>query len=612
MALSDDFVQDAGVSNTSTQDSVSNQFIQDASASKQVLPQTDNKSVIPSATEFGYGLLNIGNNLGKNANDFVTTFTHHLGTLPVGIAQGASNLGTYLGKILNLPPNSPEIQKLVDDANNRVVPNKDYVSLQDKLFGNQKPEENIFTTKDINNYVNKRNTNYQALDTDSPGGYTGAVLGELAPYMIGGIANGLTTVGSGASNLVTKVLPSALPAIVPKIVGGAANFGAQSALIAALKPETNITSPQQYAEQKAQEIKKSAGIGALIGGGIPAVTSAGSWIGKQLLGLSTQQGSGNIAQAAESGYSKDPTFWDALTGKSDQTEPLQQAKQGLQTMREGRIADYVSNMESTRAANQPIDFSSIDQTLKDVTSSLSEGGHSKIGSDELSKIQKIKDIISEWRDDPTMHNAIGLDALKQRLSADYPSNPDYGRVQKVVSSLNNTIKNLIVDKSPEYAKAMSDFSQSKQLEDQITNSLSLSNNASSDTAIRKLQSLTRNNANTNYGNRLALAKALQDESGQSILPALSGQSMNTWVPRGIVGPGSMMGTLGYSFSHPLALATLPFQSPKLVGGGLYLGGQAARTLEDSANSIGLTPDLAKRMAIILMQNSSNQQQSNQP
>ena len=54
------------------------------------------------------------------------------------------------------------------------------------------------------------------------------------------------------------------------------------------------------------------------------------------------------------------------------------------------------------------------------------------------------------------------------------------------------------------------------LVNQIQKSLSLNDKASVDTAMRKLQSLTRNNVQTNYGQRVKLAEELSKYGGQDI------------------------------------------------------------------------------------------------
>ena len=93
--------------------------------------------------------------------------------------------------------------------------------------------------------------------------------------------------------------------------------------------------------------------------------------------------------------------------------------------------------------------------------------------------------------------------------------------------------------------------------------------------MRKLQSLMRNNVQTNYGNRLNLATALENQGGVELMPALSGQALNSWTPRSLAAQGGGLATALMSMSNPATLAALPLQSPRLVGSLAYGAGRLA-------------------------------------
>jgi hypothetical protein len=105
--------------------------------------------------------------------------------------------------------------------------------------------------------------------------------------------------------------------------------------------------------------------------------------------------------------------------------------------------------------------------------------------------------------------------------------------------------------------------------------------------------LTRNNANTNYGYRLELAKALQDQGGQDLMPALAGQALSSFTPRGLAGQGAGIGAALTTLSNPMAAAVLPLTSPRLVGMGAYGLGRATRGIPK------LTDDELKNIARML-------------
>jgi len=102
-----------------------------------------------------------------------------------------------------------------------------------------------------------------------------------------------------------------------------------------------------------------------------------------------------------------------------------------------------------------------------------------------------------------------------------------------------------------------------------------------DTALRKLQSLMRNNVNSNFGQRLKSAEAIADRGGVDILPSVAGQAMNSATPRGLQGTvasGAGLGTL----LHPGIAASLPFFSPRAVGEAAHAAGKVTRALTPEA------------------------------
>jgi hypothetical protein len=145
---------------------------------------------------------------------------------------------------------------------------------------------------------------------------------------------------------------------------------------------------------------------------------------------------------------------------------------------------------------------------------------------------------------------------------------------------------------------MRDYSKASDLLDEITRTLSLGDKKAKDTAIRKLQSLMRNNAQTNYGNRLTMAQELEQKGGVSLMPALAGQTMNTWTPRGMTGAitkaafpfagGGLAMTNPYML--PLLALGAPFTSPRTMGEALYGLGSMSRAghsvLDPTASFIG--------------------------
>jgi F0F1-type ATP synthase membrane subunit c/vacuolar-type H+-ATPase subunit K len=327
-------------------------------------------------------------------------------------------------------------------------------------------------------------------------------------------------------------------------------------------------------------------------------------------GLLTGVGSENVGQAAKSGYMADPAFIDNLSGKTSMTDVLSQAKEGLQNMRADRSAAYKQGIATTAADTAKLNFAPIDSALASVTDTLKVNGKKwLIGKDEVSKVKELDNVVREWRMDPSLHTPIGLDALKRRLDALFPDSPRQNQAQRAITTVRNAVKDTIVKQSPDYAQTMSGYENALSIEKEIERALSLNDKASADTAMRKLQSLSRNNVNTNYGNRLGLAQTLEDQGGVSLLPSIAGQAMNSWTPRGAFGQGTTTATLGASYFNPGAAALLPLQSPRAVGLATYGGGRVTGILARALEKMGVTPEQARNMGLLSYQ--AGQQQGGQ-
>jgi len=404
----------------------------------------------------------------------------------------------------------------------------------------------------------------QAYEEANPASYIGGRIGG-AILPAAGVAKGVGMIPSFA-----RANP---------IVQGAA-LGATAG---AMQPvETGATGPEMY-QQAAQNVATGGAIGTaipVIGRGIQA---AGGAI-RRGLSLTTGAGEESIAQALRAGREGNQAFLQNIRGEVPAMDVLDQAKDALATMRSARSQAYGQTIKPVMANQTKLDFAPITGKLDEVVESLKvktpTGSQFKIGSAELNKIEELQNVVKTWQKDPALHTAEGLDALKQRLDALYPDSPMQRQVQRAVTSVRNTVKDTIVAQDKNYAKTMKAYEEALSLEREIERALSLGNRSAADTAIRKLQSLTRNNANTNYGYRMELAKALQEQGGQDLMPALAGQALSSFTPRGLAGQGAALGigAGGALTVNPAALAALPLTSPRLVGMGAYGLGRATRNI----------------------------------
>lgn len=366
------------------------------------------------------------------------------------------------------------------------------------------------------------------------------------------------------------------------------------------------------ATQAAMVDPEQAGTGAIIGGAAPYAVKAAGAAGRAIknaigtmttnaLGATTGVGADAVRVAYEAGKNKSQAFLDNLRGDASFDDIVGSAKQALSAMRAQRSAAYKSGMVDIKADKTVLNFKPIDDALNDVVGTGTFKGVS-IRKKAAETIDDLKTVIDEWRalDPAEYHTPEGLDALKQAVWDVAESAKPGSNADRAVKQVYNAIKGTINKQAPAYAKVMRDYSQAAETLKELEKSLSLGNKAARDTSIRKLQSIMRNNVNTSYGNRADLVKKLEEQGGADLLPAIAGQSMNTWMPRGMVGAVEKAGVIPAAYFAPGALAAAPLTSPRLVGEAAYglgqmLGG-AGDAVNASSNALLRVP-LQQRMAL---------------
>lgn len=380
----------------------------------------------------------------------------------------------------------------------------------------------------------------------------------------GGLSTG-ATVAPGVAGMVANM--------VPRVVGGAVAGGAAAGLV---NPE-------------------DAGTGALIGGALPVAVKAGGALGrgvkqaagglvKNTLGATTGTGAESVATAYRAGKQGGTSFLDNLRGKVPFTDVLDEAKSALSQMRVDRSNAYKQGMAGVSADKTVIDFTPIDSAVSSLKSMGSYKGQ-VINKNASGTVDEIADLVNRWKslDPAEFHTPEGLDALKQAIS-DVRDTTQLGTAaRKAADTAYNAVKSEITRQAPTYAKVMKDYSEATELVKEIERSLVGNQKTAADTAMRKLQSLMRNNVNTNYGNRLDLSKALESK-GADILPAVAGQSMSSMTPRGLQSATSGGALLAAYPTGGASLALLPLTSPRLVGETAYGLGALNRGVGNLAQS----------------------------
>jgi len=344
-------------------------------------------------------------------------------------------------------------------------------------------------------------------------------------------------------------------------------------------------------------------------GGAKAVSGAGS-IAKKVLGGTTGVGEEAISQAyraGKTGGETASTFTANMRGASNMDDVLTAAKENLRSMVDQKQKAYRSGMVDIRKDKSVLDMSGIEKSLNDSFGMASFKGQIKNES-AANALGKINKEIANWKslDPAEFHTPEGLDALKQKIGGIVEEIPFEQKTARFAAGkVYDSIKSEITKQAPEYSKVMSEYSNASDTIKEIERALSLGNKAAADTSMRKLQSLMRNNANTNYGTRTNLARTLEQAGGQELMPALAGQAVNEWTPRGIQKATAGTGGAGLALTGnlPAAAGLAAVSSPRLVGEASYGAGQLVKLLREGGGAIEKSGIDPRVLANLLYQSS---------
>jgi hypothetical protein len=347
----------------------------------------------------------------------------------------------------------------------------------------------------------------------------------------------------------------------------------------------------------------------LAGKGVSKTADMASALVKGGLGLKTGVGTEPITQAVKAGREGNQTFVENMRGTVPMTQVLDDAKSNLAKMNLDKQAEYRSGMVNIKNDKTQLDFTGIDQAIADAQKYSSYKGK-VVNQGAADVLTDIKAKVDDWKSsDPAQyHTPEGIDKLKQSIWESIEKLPRESKTAySAAKEVYDSVKKEISKQAPEYSKVMSDYSQSSDKIKEIERALSLGDKASADTAMRKLQSLMRNNVNTNYGNRLDMARELERAGGNEMMPALAGQAMSSKLPRGLQSATNIPSSyLAYGVGGPaLAAVDVLASSPRLVGEASYKYGQLANALGQATqpvtNLTGKVPMTAQqaRLAALL-------------
>lgn len=320
------------------------------------------------------------------------------------------------------------------------------------------------------------------------------------------------------------------------------------------------------------------------------------------LGMTTGAGPESVraaGRAGREGGEAAKAFTENMRGNVPIENIVDLAKSGLEKIRQERAAAYKAGKADLSKDKTVLDFNDIDAKV----GKASEVGTYKGQTTEPKAVaitQEMTDSIGAWKqlDPAEFHTPEGLDALKRRLG-NIRDSTQYGSPERVAADrIYKAVRDEVAAQAPGYSKMMEDYARASDKIKEVTKTFSLSEKATGDTAARKLQSATRDGAQTSWRKRGELLDELATH--EPTLPyAIAGQATNALMPRGLVARGGGMlaaGSAGTGLAvNPMAALPIAAFSPRVVGETVYMLGKAVGTVDTVANALRIDAGTLRSM-----------------
>jgi hypothetical protein len=515
-------------------------------------------------------------------------------------------------------------------------------------WDNPKPQENISWDQP------KPETAYDRFLTNLSNPQTGGKSGVFGPMLVGGTGelikgagalsqlagfdnagNRLVEVGGAMTEGAKKVAPVAgtvgqvgsyvLPftaaqkgmtavAQVPQI---AKNLNMIPSYARAIGQQSAIGGATGYALTPDQENRQQGATFGAVGGAagelIRPIAKATGTLASEVLGNLSGVGSQaykTAYNAAVEGGDKLKALASNLRKQAPMENVVDDALLGLTNMGKDLQSQYRSGMVNIKNDKTVLDFAGINKALNDAQNlGIFKGKVTNQGI--IDEVNKVKGIVDDWKaqNPKDFHTPEGMDELKKTIGIELEKIPfEQATLRKAIGGIYSSVRDEIKKQAPVYESVMKKYSEGLDQASELKKALGLGNKSSIDTALRKLQSVMRDNVNTNYGNRVNYAEMLEQASGKPIMAQLAGQALSSPTPRGLQRLLPSFTGAGAFALDPMLLATLPAQSPRLMGEATILAGKASRPVINLANSG--TPE-QRRLAKLLIMKAAQQGATNE-
>lgn len=332
-----------------------------------------------------------------------------------------------------------------------------------------------------------------------------------------------------------------------------------------------------------KEAGKGAIEGGLIGSALKGVSKIANFI-PEMLGLTSGAGSSSVKQAVEAGKRGSKSFLESMRKGSQATnEIINLAENDFKQLGKESYRQYKTAMDKIGSIEN-IDFKPIKDTFNRVIAEEAGGKYYLVDNETKKVISKTSEMLKNFSKD-TKKTIKDYDDLKQAIGK--ISVPlEAKNAQRVQGELYNAVKSEISRQAPVYNGIMKESAEGLEKLEELKKTFSLGRKSSGDTILRKLQSSSRNNVLTNYGRREELLKQLPH--GEELADRIAGQTLNTFVPRGIEAKTAALIGGGFrGLLDPSYWAYLASSSPRVVGELAYKAGRASKLTKPELGLAGI-------------------------
>lgn len=323
------------------------------------------------------------------------------------------------------------------------------------------------------------------------------------------------------------------------------------------------------------------------------------------IGMTTGAGERPVKIAAQAGFQGGRAADAFKAGIKNTVEPEEivgSANRALGNINTKKNVLYQGGMDEIIKDRTPVSFAEVDKALAKskeygMYTETTRSGRKKSyvhKPEAVAAASMVQKIVDKWRaratkDGGGFANMRAFDAMKQEIW-DAVERTEKGSLARIAATnVFHSVREAIIDvsktkpitrngKQMTYADIMREYDTVKDTIAELQGTLSLRDGATVDTALRKLQSIMRDTAHTNYGARAKLVQLLVDHGATDLLEHLAGQSLRPGLKPSLAAQVGGLGTIGGVFTgtvSPQLLLTLVMYSPALMGRGAYVSGNVA-------------------------------------